>query len=113
MKRDKQVNEFLHMTPLQIERNLVHMASQPVSREQREEQRSVTQKVLGDMLSIEGLGDQLTRKSILDSTGGGTSGGSVYIRQDLEAPALSLFVQNFPAYERIRKAQSNGLVHTL
>ena len=111
LKRRKQVDEFLKMTPQQIERNFLYMASQPQSKEQREEQGVLTKRVIGDILNVPGLGDQLERKSILDSTGGGTSGGSVLIRQDLEAPVYALFVKSFPAFERIRHKPSNGLVH--
>jgi hypothetical protein len=53
----------------------------------------------------------LEAKSILDSTGGGTSGGSVLIRQDLEPILYTLFVKKFPAFDRIQHGQSNGLVH--
>jgi hypothetical protein len=111
LKRSSLVNEYLRtMTPLEIEQNLIHMASQPVTREKRTEQQELTKNVLGDILST-GIGGELVRKSILDSTGGGTSGGSVLVRQDLEAPLYALYVQNFPAWQRIRHAQSNGLVH--
>lgn len=48
-------------------------------------------------------------KGILDSTSGTT--GSVIIRQDLEPIIHLLFVRQFPLWEAIQKAQSNGLVH--
>lgn len=86
LKRSSLVSEYLRtMTPIEIEQNLVYQASQPVPKEKRAEQQELTRSVLGDILST-GIGDQLVRKSILDSTGGGTSGGSVLVRQDLEAP---------------------------
>jgi hypothetical protein len=41
-----------------------------------------------------------------------TSGGAALQRQDLEPILYSLFVKNFPAFDRIRKIPSNGVVHT-
>jgi hypothetical protein len=102
-------------TPKQVNDYFVHAAHTPQTREQREEQRELTKRVLGEMLSYEGMEDALRNnvhtKSILDSTGGGTSGGSVMIRQDLEAPLIAQFVTQFPAYDVIPHGQSNGLVH--
>lgn len=51
------------------------------------------------------------QKAILDSTGNYTSGGSVFIRQDLEPIVHQLFVSRFPLWEMMNAGMSNGLVH--
>ncbi len=53
-------------------------------------------------------GTMLTR--ILDT--GGTSTGNVLPRVDLEQTIYSLFVKQFPIWDRIRKAPANGLKHS-
>lgn len=89
-KRTKQVNTLLReLTTKQINDYLINAAHTPPTKDEREEQRELTKRVLGEMLAIEGMERALHTKSILDSTGGGTSGGSVLIRQDLEAPLLA------------------------
>lgn len=40
-----------------------------------------------------------------------TSGGGALIRQDLDPFLISMFVKRFPAWQRIRKVQANGVVH--
>jgi len=72
-------NEYLPMSTNQLRDALLYQASQP----RPENVGDVTKEVIGGILDT-GIGEQLTRKSILDSTGGGTSGGSVLVRQDLE-----------------------------
>lgn len=76
--------ELLTMNERQIEQSFLHQAAQPLTPESRQAHQETTRKVLGEMFTIPGLADNLIRKSILDSTGGGSSGGSVLIRQDLE-----------------------------
>lgn len=41
-----------------------------------------------------------------------TVGGAALVRQDLEPIMYELFVRTFPAFDRIAKEPSNGLVHT-
>lgn len=53
----------------------------------------------------------IIQKAILDSTGGYTTGGSVFIRQDLEPIVHNLFVAKFPLWEMLANGISNGLVH--
>jgi hypothetical protein len=40
-----------------------------------------------------------------------TTGGAALIRQDLDPIIISMFVQNFPAWQRINKTPANGVVH--
>lgn len=84
-KRARQIKELWKMRPEEIKSTFEHMALQPVSKEDREEQRELTRRVLGEMCAIPGLEEQLTRKSILQSTGG----GQVLVRQDLEVPLIA------------------------
>lgn len=97
--------DLLTMSERQLEEQLLYTAGQ---RAPREETRDLTKRVLGEMYNSP---IPMEVKSILDSTGGGTSGGSVLIRQDLEPILYALFVKKFPAFDRIRHDQSNGLVH--
>jgi hypothetical protein len=53
-----------------------------VEREQEESDRGMIKSIMTDMYSAPYVPANV--KSILDSTGSGTSGGSVMIRQDLE-----------------------------
>ena len=103
--------ELLTMSPRQINEAFLTTVSQPLSDDERAESVALTKNVLGGMFSMPGVADSLVRKSILDSTGSGTSGGSVLIRQDLEPFLHALYVQAFPAWERIQHGAANGLVH--
>lgn len=103
--------DLLTMNSRQINEAFLTTVSKPLSAEEKAEAAELTKNVLGGMFSTPGLADSLTRKSILDTTGSGTSGGSVLIRQDLEPFLYALYVQSFPAWERIQHGQANGLVH--
>lgn len=103
--------ELLPMSSRQINDAFLTTVSKPLSTEERAEAQELTKSVLGGMFDTPHLMDVLSRKSILDSTGGGSSGGSVLIRQDLEPFLTALYVQQFPAWERIQHGQANGLVH--
>ena len=76
--------ELLPMNPRQINEAFLTQASKPLSPDERKAAEELTRNVLGGMYSIPGVYETLTTKAILDSTGSGTSGGSVLIRQDLE-----------------------------
>jgi len=58
-----------------------------------------------DALSTSGPDGQMLQKAI-DSTGAGA-----LIRQDLDPMVYRIFVSKFPAWQRMRKVPSNGLVH--
>src|SRR5437667_12643435 len=102
--------ELLPMNERQINEAFLTTVSKPLSTEERAEAQELTKNVLGGMFNQPGLMNELTRKSILDSTGT-TTGGAVLIRQDLEPFLHALYVQAFPAWERIQHGQANGLVH--
>lgn len=70
-------------------------------------ERDLSQKILGEIRTSPYVPQEA--KAILDSTSGTT--GSVLIRQDLEPILYQLFVTRFPAWERMTKKPSNGLVH--
>jgi hypothetical protein len=103
--------ELLPMTPRQINEAFLTTVSKPLSDEEKADARELTKSVLGGMFDTPHLADALARKSILDTTGSGTSGGSVLIRQDLEPFLHALYVQQFPAWERIQHGAANGLTH--
>lgn len=93
----------------EINEMFLYRAHHPVEKADREQQIELTRRVFGEMYADSKVPRKV--KSILDSTGGGTSGGSVLVRQDLEPYLYSLFVKRFPAFERIQHGESNGLVH--
>lgn len=103
--RSRLVNELLRMSPQQLDMQLQYQMRQPAPKD--ETGGELTTKLMGELYNAPYLPNSV--KSILDSTGGTT--GNVLIRQDLEAPMYSLFVKQFPAWERLRKGPSNGLVH--
>lgn len=74
----------------------------------------MNRKMVGELFdsgAIHGSMVPTIQKAILDSTGGYTSGGSVFIRQDLEPYIHELFVSKFPWWEMMASGASNGLVH--
>lgn len=103
-QRQEQVDELLKLTPQQLDRRLRWQLNSAQIRDEN----GVTSKYLNDLVTNQSTPVDL-RKSILDSTGGTT--GNVLIRQDLEPTLYALFVKVFPAFERLKKGQANGLVH--
>ena len=70
----------------------------------------MNRKMIGELFGRPEIAQQLN-KAILDSTGGYTTGGSIFIRQDLEAIVHALFVRKFPLFDLLPKGESNGLTH--
>jgi hypothetical protein len=106
-KREKQLAELYKMSERQLIAQLRYLEQAPANRDPN---NAMTKAFVGELMNDPYV-PQTLKAGILDSTGGGTSGGSVLIRQDLEATLYALFVKRFPWYDRINKAQSNGLVH--
>lgn len=106
-KREKQLAQLLTMSERQLIAQLRYLEQSPANRDPN---NAMTKAFVGELMNDPYV-PQTLKTGILDSTGGGTSGGSVLIRQDLEATLYALFVKRFPWYDRITKAQSNGLVH--
>lgn len=105
VRRQQQVDELLKLNEQQLDRRLNWQLNSP---EAIRDDHQISQKFIGDMVNSASIPAGL-RKSILDSTGGTT--GNVLIRQDLEPTLYALFVKVFPAFERLAKGPSNGLVH--
>jgi hypothetical protein len=75
-----------------------------------DKERTVTKAVFNELLNSPYVPQ--TTKNILGSGGAtGLNDGSPLTRQDLEPILYALFVRSFPAFERLRKAPSNGVVH--
>lgn len=104
VQRQEQLDELLKMNPTQLERRLNWQLNSTPLRDEQGVSKHVLQDIVNAPYTPVGL-----KKSILDSTG--TTTGNVLIRQDLEPTLYSLFVKTFPVFERMRKAQANGLVH--
>lgn len=100
--------ELKGMSNQQLDESFLFAASQPAP----ENTKEMSRRVMTDLVSS--FNGQMPEKlkSILDTTGGGSSGGSVLIRQDLEPYLYRLFVNVFPAFEKIRHLPSNGLIHS-
>ncbi len=109
IKRQRQLKELSSLSTAQLKRMVNSMLTNPLPEEAKEQNTQVAKQFVGQL--HDGALHPALRRSILDSTGGGTSGGSVMIRQDLEVPLYLLFVRKFPFYERIEAGPSNGLVH--
>src|SRR5262249_39827787 len=80
----------------------------------RDDDGEMNRKMVGELFdntAMHGAFLPALQKAILDTTGSYSSGGSVFIRQDLEPIFHSLFVQKFPFFEMLQSKQSNGLVH--
>jgi hypothetical protein len=76
--------DMLKWSPKEAEEGFFYAASQPAPDGTKE----MSQRVMGElatMAATKQLPDRV--KSILDSTGGGTAGGSALVRQDLEPSA--------------------------
>ncbi len=106
--RRKMLEATWNLNKMQLDRQVQYLRDAPVADAPRDDS-GLGRKMLAELRSASYIPDHL--KAILDSTGGGSSGGSVMIRQDLEVPLYLLFVKTFPLFERIRHAPSNGLVH--
>lgn len=105
IQRQQQIDELLKLNTNQLDRRLNWMLN---SNENIRDDHKLSQKFMGDVLSNPST-PEILRKGVLDSTSGTT--GNVLIRQDLEPILYALFVKVFPAFERIKKGQANGLVH--
>ncbi len=103
MARRKQIDELLTLSPTQLDRQLRYLAQQPAPKDDHE----MVKRIMGEMHTAPYIPQSL--KGILDSTSGTT--GNVLIRQDLEPTLYALFVKRFPAFDRLAKGPSNGLVH--
>lgn len=104
MRRQEAVEKYLKLNIRQLENQAeVQFKSKPNQNDQ-EMQRRLMDDLLNSKFVPPGV-----RKGILDSTSGTT--GNVLIRQDLEPTLYALFVKQFPAWERLKKAPANGLVH--
>jgi hypothetical protein len=106
LKRRQMLDAQAHLSEIALDRQIQYLMSSPAPAEQNE---NVWKRLNADLRTMPFVPD--SAKAILDSTGGGTSGGSVMIRQDLEVPLYLLFVKRFPLFDAIRHAPSNGLVH--
>lgn len=105
--RRKMLDAHSNLSSIQLDRQvqyLMNSAERP-----SDASGSITENVMHELRGASYIPERL--KAILDSSGGGTSGGSVMIRQDLEIPLYLLFVQKFPLFDALRHAPSNGLVH--
>lgn len=107
IKRQRQLKELSSLSTPQLKRMVQSMLMNPMPEEAKEQNTQVAKSFVSQL--HDGAMHPALRRSILDSTGGGTSGGSVMIRQDLEVPLYLLFVRNFPLYERIEAGPANGL----
>jgi hypothetical protein len=106
IQRQQQIDELLKLSPQQLDRRLSWQMS---SSDTIKDEHGISTKYMNDIVNGQSTPVSL-RKSILDSTTGGTNGGYL-IRQDLEPTLYALFVKTFPAFERIAKGPANGLVH--
>ena len=106
--RRKMLEAHAHLSQIQLDRQVEYLME--TDQFPRDESGEITKRVMNEVTGASHI-PTLLQKAILDSTGGGTSGGSVMIRQDLEVPLYLLFVQKFPLFDMIRHAPSNGLVH--
>lgn len=104
MRRQKQVDELLKLTPQQLDKRLQWQMNTQTVRDDH----NISQKSLNEIIHAPYIPSTL-QKGILDSTSGTT--GNVLIRQDLEPTLYALFVKVFPAFERLSKGPANGLVH--
>jgi hypothetical protein len=88
-------------------RKMLQYQMQQSTPEVSQSDRDLSAKIVGELRTSPMVPDEV--KAILDSTSGTT--GSVLIRQDLEPILHRIFVDEFPAWERLTKAPANGLVH--
>ena len=109
--RRKMIDAQAHLSEMQLERQIQYLWNNgAVTADTPKDQNdNIWRRMNADMHSAAYIPDSM--KAILDSTGGGTSGGSVMIRQDLEVPLYLLFVKKFPFFDALRHGPANGLVH--
>lgn len=98
------------MSEMQLQKQLEYqMRSQRPTGEARKHAEEQTRDLLGAFMAdahIPASTKQWLQKSILDTTS-----GAPLIRQDLDPILTALYVQKFPAWDRIKKVEANGLVH--
>src|SRR5438105_3887462 len=87
--RRKMLDACANLSTTQLKRQVDYLRSNP---EVPTDDTGVQTRMLGELRGAAYTPDFL--KAILDSTGGGTSGGSVMIRQDLEVPLYQLFIKS-------------------
>ena len=107
------VNEYRRkgMTDSELLQKAVYTANH---QRPADESGDMNRKMVGELFDGDSKHGALVpqiQKAILDSTGGYTSGGSVFIRQDLEPIIHALFISRFPLFEMMPSGSSNGLVH--
>lgn len=102
-KRESAIRELMKLTPQQLDRKLRLDMARPLR-----DDHQLSSKVLGEITSAPYIPEKM-KAGILDSTSGTT--GSVLIRQDLEPTLYTLFVKQFPVFERLARGPANGLVH--
>lgn len=105
IRRQEQIDKLLQMNTTQLDRLLKHNMAQPGP---IDESGETTRNIIRDL--SHGANIPATVKGILDTTNGTT--GNALIRQDLEPIMYALFLKSFPVFEKLRKDQANGLVHT-
>lgn len=94
------------MSEAQMRRQLEHQAMHDAPKGEdlavaREKSKQIVDEILADPRVSPSL-----KRSILDTTS-----GAPLVRQDLDPVLHALFVTRFPAWERIKKEEGNGLVH--
>lgn len=104
VRRQQIIDQLMKLRPDQLERQLRYQMAQAAP---RDEGGAMTKSMMQELRGSSMIPS--TVKGLLDSSGGTT--GNVLIRQDLEPTLYTLFVKTFPAWERMRKGQANGLVH--
>lgn len=100
-----------NMTDRQIEQQFDYLLT-ATDHANRDDERTMSRKMLNELYTNPTIPEtfkngfaSIVQKGILDSTA-----GAPLVRQDLEVQLYSLFVRKFPLFDRLKKAQSNGLV---
>jgi len=105
MQRKMAIKELIRWD----ERDLDDLLQYQMGQRVRDEQ-GISRQVVGELMT-ESFVPQVVKNILGSGTGAGLTDGSPLIRQDLEPILYALFVRAFPAFERVRKGPSNGLVH--
>src|SRR5579883_2633584 len=105
--RKRIIKDLMGMSKKDVGEMLAYMASKK-PQDAISDENNMSSKIAGEIYNLQFAPPEV--KGILDSTGGTT--GNVLIRQDLEPLIYRLFVESFPAWERIPHLPANGLVHT-
>src|SRR6266568_920519 len=103
MARRQIIKDLMKMSTQEVGELLGYMAINPDFKDESKKSVDMVREIYNLQFAPPNL------KGILDSTSGTT--GNVLIRQDLEPLIYRLFVDEFPAWDRIVKLSSNGLVH--